>query len=73
MQVLVIINNIRRKISVDANATNWLTKTDTTKDSFGILVTFNAHIVDIEYPQGRYSPIFAVKDFSGLFTDTSIF
>ena len=73
MQVFVIINNVRRKISVDANVKNWLTKVDATKDSFGILVTLNAYIVDIEYPQGRYSTIFAVKDLPGLFAYPSVF
>ena len=33
----------------------------------------NAHMVDIEYLQGIYSPIFAVEDFSGLFAYRSIF
>ena len=73
MQVFVIINNVGRKISVDANVKSWLKKVDATKDSFGILVTLNAHIADTEYPQGRYSTIFAVKDFSRLFVCPSIF
>ena len=33
----------------------------------------NAKIVDIEYPQGICSPIYAVEEFSGLFEHPSIF
>ena len=33
----------------------------------------NAHIVDIEYPQGICSPIFVVQVFAGLFLQLSIF
>ena len=33
----------------------------------------NAHIVDIEYPQGICSPIYVAEDFSGLDLQLSIF
>ena len=33
----------------------------------------NPQIVDIEYPRRIRSPIFAVQEFSGLFTHPSIF
>ena len=32
-----------------------------------------AHVVDKEYPQGIYSPIFVVEEFSGIFAHSSIF
>ena len=33
----------------------------------------NAHIVEIEYQEGKCSSIFVVKDFSGLYLQLSVF
>ena len=46
MQVFVIINNARRKTSVDVNVKNWLTKVYVIKDLFGVLLFVNANIIN---------------------------
>ena len=46
MQVFVIINKGRIKITADVNGKNWLTKEYVIKDLFGILVIVNVNVIN---------------------------
>ena len=38
-----------------------------------VFVPSNAYVVDLEYRQGMYSPIFIIDDFAGLFLHPSTY